>query len=162
MTISAELQTRYSTECDIDWRSAFVLYHPSAGYRFLIDHSEEFVGLVDGHEQLFAPVPAQVTMPSLDDSGRQDMKIVWCGISREAQAFLDAAIINPKEPVICRYTIFILGNPTPQIDPWIEFHLEAVAITEDAVAVTASRTDILNKIFPSEVYRLDKFPGLRR
>jgi hypothetical protein len=162
MAISQELQDRYSSECDIDWRNAFVLYHPSAGYRYLIDDSHEFIGFVDGVLKTFLPVPAKVKLPALDDSGRQEMSITWANISREAQVFLDAAVQGPDSPVICRYSIYLLDNQTAHIDPWIEFHLSFVSITEEVVMVTASRVDILNRIFPGEVYRPDRFPGLVR
>jgi hypothetical protein len=162
MTISAELQERYSTECDIDWRNAFVLSHPNAPTAYIIDHTEPFQGLVDGVLRTFVPVPTQFVPPSLDDSGTQEAQIIWCGIGQEAKLFLDIAATNPLEPVICRHTIYILGNPAPQSDPFTEFTLGSVSITREGVAVTASRSDIFNRQFPTEVYRLSRFPGLVR
>lgn len=160
MTISAELQERYSTECDVDWCNAFILSHPTAGRRYLVDHPEEIVGLVDGFPCTFSPVPTQVTPPTMDSSGRQEMQITWCGILGEAQSYLEGASADPSTHVSCRYTVFILGDQHPKIDPPIEFYLVSASVTENAVSVTASRVDILNKPFPGEVYRPDKFPGL--
>jgi hypothetical protein len=162
MTISAELQARYSTECDIDWRHAFVLSHSKAPTAYLIDHTELFDGLVDGVLQTFIPVPTSFVPPSLDDSGTQEAQIVWCGIGAEAKMFLDLAATDPMEPVVCRQTIYILGNPQPQNDPFTEFALAAVTFTRVGVAVTASRSDIFNRQFPTEAYRLSRFPGLLR
>jgi hypothetical protein len=170
MTLSAELQERYSTEVAIDWHNAFILSHPKATTRYLIDHYEEVEAYVDidtngdgkGPMVLFLPVPAQIEMPTLDDSGNQDLRIVWCGIQGEAKAFLDQAIQDPSSPVSCRHSIYIEGDPLPQSYPWTEFYLSSVTITEQGVSVTASRSDILNHMFPTEVYRVDKFPGVRR
>lgn len=162
MTISAELQSRYSSEVDIDWRDAFVLYHPSAGYRYLINHTEQFEGYAGSQLYLFEPVPCQIVPPSRDDTGRQDMSIVWGGIGQEALEFLNAAIVDGTQPILVSYSIFILGDPNPQIDPWIQFNLTNITVKEDSVTATATRADILNRAFPNQVYRTDWFPGLER
>jgi len=167
MSLSPELQARYTSEVDVDWRHAFVISHPLGGTRYLIDHTEEFTGNVDGSVQLFLPVPVQMVLPKRDGSGRSDMSLTWCGIQGEVDEFLCAAIgtgANPGGiyPIVCRYSVFILGDPDPQIDPWMEFRLTNIAITEEAVTATASSSDVLNQKFPTEVYRLSHFPGLRR
>jgi hypothetical protein len=188
MSLSPELQARYTSEVDVDWRHAFVIWHPLGGVRYLIDHTEEFTGNVDDARwnetpdgkwnwmpasgsgttpQLFVPVPVQMTLPKRDSSGRSEMSLTWCGIQKEVDQFLCAAIGTGDRPggiypVICRYSVFILGDPNPQIDPWVEFRLTNIAVTEQAVTATASSADVLNQKFPTEVYRLSHFPGLRR
>jgi hypothetical protein len=162
MTISATLITRYTTEVSVDWHNAFVLYHPLAGTKYLIDHTTEFWGAVDGWNQLFQPVPAKIVPAARDDSGRQDMSIVWCGIQDEALTFLDAAAADPTQAVTCRYSIFIDGSVTAQIDPWVEFMLTSISVSKEAVTAMASRADILNRPFPTVNYRVDTYPGLRR
>lgn len=162
MTISAELKERYRTEVDVDWRAAFVLQHPSAPTTFLIDHSEPYEGLFNGFMETFQPVPTKIVLPTKDDSGRQDLGIAFCGIGREAKAFLDAAVSNPLVPITVSFSIFILGSTAAQIDPWVEFFLTDISITTSVVTATASRADIINRQFPTEVYRLDTYPGLRR
>lgn len=162
MTISAELITRYTTEVDVDWRYAFVLSHPSAGTKYVIDGSEEYEGYYNGYLQLFLPVPVQIVLPTRDDSGRQDMALVWCGIESEARDFLDAAIADPTTRISCFFSAFIMGSPTPQIDPWEEFTLSNIMVDKNSVTATATRADILNRSFPTEVYRVDRWPGLRR
>jgi hypothetical protein len=167
MALSPELQARYTSEVDVDWRHAFVISHPLAPTKYVIDHTAEYRGNVDGTLQLFTPVPVQMVLPKRDGSGRSEMSLTWCGISGEAKAFLDAAIGTGASPggtypIVCRYSVFILGDPDPQIDPWVEFRLTNVAATEQAVTATASSSDVLNSKFPKEVYRLSHFPGLRR
>jgi hypothetical protein len=121
-----------------------------------------FNGLVDGVLRTFVPVPTQFIPPMMDDSGSQEAQIVWCGIGLEAKQFLDLASANPLAPVVCRHTIYILGDPTPQSDPFTEFTLASVTITREGVAVTASRSDIFNRAFPTETYHLSQWPGLLR
>ena len=165
MTLSADLITRYSTETDVDWRHAFIFSHPEATTKYIIGHTGEFEGLVDGFVQIFQPVPVEIVPTSRDAEGREEMQLVFGGIGLEAKGFLDEAIADGSEPVTMRYSIFILGDQDPQIDPWYEFHLASVSIKTDQVAVTASRADIINRPFPTEVYRVASapaFPGLRR
>lgn len=166
MTISGDLQARYTSEVDVDWRNAFVISHPNAGTLRIIDHTEEFTGYGNATTnpglQVYRPVPTQVKLPGRDESGRSDMSLVWCGIQDEAKAFLDAAITDGTQPIKCLHTIYILGNPNPQITPFTEFRLTGISISDEAVTATATQADIINRAFPTAVYRLDRFPGLRR
>lgn len=162
MTISADLVARYSSEVDVDWRHAFVLSHPAATTKYIISHTEEFQGYVDGALRLFTPVPTEIVPASRDDSGRSDMSLIWCGIGDEALSFLYDALDDATKPITCRYSIFILGDPNPQISPWLEFQLTGISVTETTVTATASRSNIINVAFPRELYRVEKFPGLRR
>jgi hypothetical protein len=162
MAISWDLAVRYSVEVDIDWHHAFILYHPQAGWRYLIDYTEEYEASAFGEIVPFSPVPTQLSLPTRDAEGRQDFGIVWCGISGEAAAYIEAAMVDPTIPITCYYSIFIIGNQLAQIDPWFTLTLTNISVAEDTVTATATRADILNKAFPSEVYRVDRFPGLRR
>lgn len=162
MSLSADLIDRYTSEMRIDWHNAFVLSHPSAGAAYLIDHHTELEGLVDNFPQLFRPVPSQIVLPARDDGGTQELSVVWCGIEDEARTFLDAAIADGTQPIRVRYSVYIEGNAAPQIDPWIELTLTSIAVSRESVAAVATRADILNRRFPTEVYRVDRYPGLRR
>lgn len=168
MTISADMRARYTSEVDVDWRHAFALYHPSAGWRYLIDHTEHFVGIIGDPNEAnpqtatFQPVPAQITFPGRDQSGRADMGITWCGIGEEALEYLNAAIVDGTKPIQCFYTIYLLGSQIPQIFPYVEFRLTGISATEEMVTASASQNDVINSKFPRLIYRIDKFPGLRR
>ena len=162
MSLDPDLVTRYTTEMRKDWHDAYVLSHPSSETVYLIDHSEEFEGLVDGYLRLFLPVPAQRIPPSRDDSGRQDAAITWAGVGGEAREFLDAAIADATQPVTCRWSIYLEGDQEPKIVPWVELALTNIAVTRETVSAIATRADILNRPFPTEVYRVERYPGLRR
>lgn len=161
--LSSDLILRYSSAMDVDWRHAFVLSHRLVAEPvYLIDYTEPYEGLVDGIVQTFIPVPVDLQLPSRDNEGRQDMTLTWCGISNPAKEFLDVAIADGLSPISCRHSIFILGDEAPQIDPWIEYYLVQASITLDHVMATASRSDVLNRKFPTQKYRFSRFPGLRR
>ena len=163
MALSGDLKARYTSEMDVDWRNAFILSHPSAGTLRVIDYTKQFTGLDnEGTSRTFYPVPTQVQMPSRDSSGRSEMGLVWDGLDPRVKTFLDAAIQDGTQPIKCLHTVFILTSTTPQVSPFTEFRLTGISVTEENITATASRGDIINKAFPSVVYRLDKFPGLRR
>ena len=166
MAISGDLHARYTSEVDVDWRSAFVISHPNAGVLRIIDHTEAFTGYGNATTnpslQVYTPVPTQIVLPTRDESGRSEMSLTWCGINGEALAFLNAAAADGTQPIRCLHTVYILSDPHPQIVPFTEFLLTGIGVTEEAVTATASRADIINKAFPTKVYRLDRFPGLRR
>lgn len=166
MALSGNLVARYTSEVDVDWRSAIVLEHPNAGILRLIDYTEEFTGYgnatVDPALRVYAPLPMQVQLPARDQSGRSDMGIVWDGYNDIILNYLNAAIVDGTQPIICRYTIYILTDPNPQISPFLEFKLTGISATETRVTATASRADIINRAFPTVIYRTDMFPGLRR
>jgi hypothetical protein len=160
--LTPELIERYQTEVDVDWRQAFVFEHPRAGTIYLINHTESLSGLFRETLCEFLPVPVETTWPTRDDSGTYEINLSICGVGGEAKTFLDKATKNADIPVSCFMSIFVLGDPTPQIDPWIELHLTGIVISLEGVAATATRVDIINRPFPRNVYRLSKYPGLRR
>jgi hypothetical protein len=168
--ISAELIARYTSEVDVDFVGVFRLEHPNAASRYIIDgttYPQQYEVNVNGALQLFEPVPTQITPPSRDDSGKADMAISWCGIQGEALAFLEEAfaaksVVLKPDPIKLFYSEIIIGSPEPQITPWYEFTLSNVGVTESVVTATATRADILNRTFPAERYRVNRFPGLLR
>ncbi len=162
MTISAELITRYTTGANVDWHEAFILSHPAAGNLYLINFQEEFIGLVDRYPHTFSPVPAQVVPPTRDSNGRQDLSIVWSGVKGQALEYLDKAIVDRTQVIQCWYTIYIEGDRNPQLDPMMELTLTNISVAETTVTAIATRADVLNRTFPSEFYRVDRYPGLRR
>lgn len=166
MTISADLQERYSTEVDVDWRAALILSHPKAETQYLVNHTEELRLATDSTRPTrlftFRPVPIEIVLPSRDDSGNSEMGIVICGIEDEALNFLYAALADATQPITCSYSVYILGDPLPQIEPWLVFQLTAISVTDESVAATASRSSVINMPFPRILYRLSQFPGLRR
>lgn len=162
MSISAELQARYSTECDVDWADALVIRHPAIVTRYWINHPEQQTGLVEEALQTFAPVPFKLRLPTRDSSGRQDMALVISNVGSLGTLLMDEARADLDSPLAVDYTIFLLGDPTPQLDPPIRLTLTGISLTDTVLTATATRADVFNLNFPREVYRPTAFPGLNR
>ena len=109
--------------------------------------------------------PFQVTLPRHDSSGaRQDMAVVLGNVDRLLMEELEAAQAQPDVPITCTLLIYTnQAGSDPAADPIILSVADPVA-TLDTITLTASRFDVLNRAFPatSEVYRIDRFPGLDR
>lgn len=162
MAISQELQDRYASEVDIDWHNAFVLKHPMAETHYFVDHVDLMPGYFEGRLCTFLPLPTHIEPPRSDDSGRVELTLVWGNIKRYAQHFLQFAAQDATQPIQCYHSVLIEGDQSPQIDPWIEYHLTDVVVTVEGVSATATRTDIINHPFPKALYRVSTYPGLRR
>lgn len=163
MTISAALQTRYSTEVDVDWWEALVLSHSKFSQTYyLCSDFDDQRGYIDGAVRTFDRVPFEFTWPDRSDTGRGDMQVVIGAIDTNIVAEIESALTDPTERIKARFTVFILGNTTPQYEPPIELSLTNIVVTEAAVSGVATNVDTLNAPFPSGVYRTDTFPGLAR
>lgn len=173
MTISAELAERYSTEVDVDWSEAIIISHSTFSTLYLCNTDEGFTALVpsvDGSSSIsasFVPVPFSITLPRRDESGRQEMAIAISNILLNAQTVLTTAIEKASEPIMIRYTVYIIpevssGDLLPQYDPPIELTMTDINVTIETITATATRSDILNLQFPVELYRSEKYPGLNR
>lgn len=168
MSLSAEMQARYSTEVDIDWCEALIISHSTFGYLYICNTIESFEALVPNEDgsgsttQTFLPVPFSIILPKRDESGTQEMSVAISNIGLQAQTALNDAIKKPREPIKLRYTIYILGDENPQYDPFLSLTMTDITVALDVVTATATRSDILNLKFPNELYRTEAFPGLNR
>jgi hypothetical protein len=156
------MQQRYTSEVDIDFWDALVLYHPTAGWAYMTNAQTNQQGTFNGATRTFLAIPFEVVLPTLDGEGQQDLQVVVCNIGEEMQRSLDLVKKQPQTPITCYFTQYIQGNLAPQFDPPMELHLSDVELTREVLRGTASRTDIFNQRFPRQLYRGDKFPALVR
>lgn len=162
MTISAALQTRYSTETDQDWWQGLILSHSLTQTLYLCDQPTAQVGLVDGVARTFAPVPFRLVEPTRDSEGLQQVALQICAIESEASTLLGQAIADPTERIRCRWGLWLIGDTAPQRDPLPELSLTRVDLTETVANCTAQSADILSRPFPGLLYRIGQWPGLDR
>ena len=162
MALSAELQARYTTEVDVDWWEALILSHSTGGTYYLTTSHESQQGTFDGAVRTFLPIPFTASLPTLDGEGQQDLTIAICNVGQEMRQALQLVKQKPEEPILCRYTIFINGNLSPQYDPPFELYLSSLQLTAAQLSGTASRVDVFNQPFPRQLYRTDWFPSLVR
>lgn len=164
MTLSAELQQRYSSEVDYDWWEALILSHSAAGTYYLANaqDGQSRQGMLDGDLRTFLPIPFEAVLPRRDGEGQQDLQIAICNVGAEMTTAVEEAITVPTEPIRARYTVYIEGNTAPQYDPPLELSLTDIILTEAQMSATATRYNVFNKPFPGVIYRPDSFPGLNR
>jgi len=111
----------------------------------------------------FVPVPFRVQLPTVDAKGQQDLQIMLDNVGREAMDAIEAASYLPTVNIAVVYRVYIdIEGTAPQLDPPLVLALQSVVIDAQAITGTATRTDVLNRPFPSELYRVDTFPGLNR
>jgi hypothetical protein len=112
---------------------------------------------------VFRPVPFLVQLPTQDGKGQQDLQIVIDNVGREIMDAIEAAAADPSVNITVTYRVFLdIANSLPQNDPPLVLALPSIVVGMASVTGTATRADVLNRPFPSEVYRVDSFPGLNR
>lgn len=111
----------------------------------------------------FQPVRFAVTLPAMDARGQQDLQMAIDNVGREAMDAIEAAAADPTKHIAVTYRVYLdLADSVPQIDPPLVLALQSIIVTNDAITGTATRADVLNRPFPSELYRADTYPGLDR
>jgi hypothetical protein len=165
MTISAELQARYTSEVDVDWWEALVLSHPAWSadlYLTGIKESAPRVGLWEGVSRTFTPALGEVVLPKRDPGGDQAMAVEIDAVGAGVLTLLQAAIADRRVPPTAQYTVYIEGETGPQIDPPWTLVISDVAYDEARVLATVSRADLINAPFPRQIFRPEQWPGLDR
>jgi len=133
---------------------------------FYINNTPKFwrFQLYDGGPlQDFSPVPFQIVYPTQDGQGQQDMNLVLDNVGRDAQEALEAAATSPRENIRVTVRVY-LNDPDsiPMNDPPLRLMLSEIEVNTTAMSGAATKSDTLNKLFPSYLYRTDNFPGLNR
>jgi hypothetical protein len=119
--------------------------------------------LESGQLVTFAPMPFRIVLPTVDGKGQQDLALTLANIGRDLVDPLEAAIVNPREPIKCTYRVYIdTPSTSPQNTPPLVLSITGVSVTAEAVSATATRTDVLGRAFPFNFYQYTQFPGLRR
>lgn len=167
MTISAELKRVYaSAPSDRRYVNTLELWHPLFPRRFFIVNDVtgwQFLLAPGGLLVPFVPVPFHVQMPTSDGKGQQDMQVQIDNIGREAMDAIEAASADPTINITTTLRIYLdVAGTAPQMDPPITLALQSVTVDAGAIVGTATRADVLNRPFPTELYRVDLFPGLNR
>ena len=127
-------------------------------WQFLLNAGDTPLAAVE-----FLPVPFRLVLPTVDGKGQQDLQMVLDNVGREAMDAIEAAAANPTINIGLTYRVYLdVPLTPPQVNPPLVLALQSVVITLDSIVGTATRADVLNKAFPSELYRVDLFPGLNR
>ena len=113
-----------------------------------------------GEQVTFAPYPFTFRKPHMDPSSLPEVEIEIDNVSADIIKNIEIAMQNPEKiRVIYRpYLSSDLNGPhfNPPMTLW------ATNINADIFTITMRATfgDMFNKSFPSELYTIDRFPGL--
>lgn len=168
MTLSSGLRRVYaSAPSDRRYIETLELWHPLFPRRYFIVndvYAWQFL-LAAGSPSAtpFVPVPFYVVQPTIDGKGQQDLQIQIDNVGREAMDAIEAASQNPSINISTVFRVYLdVPNTAPQNDPPLALALSSITINAGAIIGTATRADLLNRPFPTDLYRVDLFPGLNR
>lgn len=165
MAISAQLKAIYASGTASRYVETLEFYHSLFGRSYyMTNDTVPWVYLLeDGRQIRFEAVPFKVVLPTSDNGGNQDLSVTLANIGRDLVDPLEQAISKPQEAIKCTYRVYVdQANTSPQNMPPLVLTISSVQVSQDTVSATATRADVLNKKFPSKLYRYDDFPGLRR
>lgn len=119
--------------------------------------------LEDSTAQPYQPAYFEMVLPKMDGKGQQDIQLTLQNVDRVIVDELEAANALPSERIQVTLRLFLESDPGagPQNEPLV-LSLSNVQASSQTVTGTAGRSDILNRMFPAEVYRITRWPGLDR
>lgn len=166
MPISAALKRIYAS-APTDQRYIETLSFAHSQFtktHYLCNDLDEWTFLLEsGAPQAFQRLPFQILLPNNDRNGSQDLQIAISNVTRDLMYELELANEVPTEPIVVTYRVYLNQlNTEPQNTPVLEMTVTEVNAKADVISAVAKRANILNKPFPSVVYRIDTFPGLDR
>lgn len=126
------------------------------------DYKDWFLGVGVGSIN-YRALPFALKLPDKNTSGRQDLSISMCNIGREMLDLLEQANADPLNNIEVIYRVYLdIPQSDPQNDPPLTLSITNVAIDQYNLTATATRFDVLNKVFPTVLYNGVDFPGLLR
>jgi hypothetical protein len=165
--ITPELRRVYaSAPSEHRYLETLELAHPLFPSTFWLvndDRAWRFALAAGGPLQPFQPVRFTAVPPTTDGKGQQDLTLVIDNVGREAVDAIEAAAADPTTNIAVTYRVYLdVEDSEPQNDPPLVLALQSIKITHEAIAGTATRADVLNRMWPSVLYDPRNFPGLNR
>jgi len=130
------------------------------------------VGLVAGIEpgaardagQLvaFVALGFELELPPVDTVPVPEIVVTLDNVGREITKHLDAAAVSQERIEVTYRPYLSTDIEGPQMDPPLTMTLSEVEVDVFRITGRARVLDIGNKAFPSDIYTLRKYPGLRR
>ena len=165
MTISRDLQRLYaSAPADEEIRETLEIRHPRfAASHFLTNAALGFSANIETGQLVdFIALPFTAKLPGASSGGNQDLTLAIDNVDREIIDELERAAADPTQRISIVYRMYASGDlSAPGSDP-IALSISDISAGLTRVEATASRTDVLNRRFPSVLYEIGLFPGLDR
>ena len=113
--------------------------------------------------QVYQPCYFVLVLPNMDGKGQQDAQISLQNVDRMIVDELERANNDPTQRIVMTIRLFLEDDleAGPQNVP-LELSLTNIQANQSVVTATAGRSDVLNRPYPLEVYRIDRWPGLDR
>lgn len=108
------------------------------------------------------PLAFRVDLPDAGLQGRQDMQITLDNVGAELWNALEQAIALAQYPVVVTHRLFTSKELSAPVAIPIVLTVTSIAATTTAVQLTAERSDLINRKWPTVVYRSERWPGLVR
>lgn len=140
------------------------LTHPAWAQGFIVCnwHAPILVIFETGRQVTPIPLAFRVDLPDAGLQGRQDMQITLDNVGGELWNALEQAIALPQFPIVVTYRMYTTKDRSiPQAVP-VVLTVTSIAATPLAVQLTAERSDLINRKWPTVVYRAERWPGLVR
>jgi hypothetical protein len=110
----------------------------------------------------FVALGFEMELPPVDTIPVPEIVVTLDNVGREITKHLDAAAIS-QEAIQVTYRPYLSTDINgPQMDPPLSMTLSEVEVDVFRVTGRARVLDIGNKAFPSRIYTIKKYPGLRR
>lgn len=146
------------------WIDVIELTHPNWPQGYVLVNFADPLQVVfeNGRAVTAQPIGFQIDLPDAGTDGRQDMSIAMDNVGAEMWSAMELAQRSPGFPISVTwraYTTKQLG--APQAVP-VTLTVTNVTANRQAINLTASRTDIINRKWPRVFYRSERWPGLNR
>ena len=165
MVISAELARVYaSAPADDDVVETLELAHPNFTKTwFLVREPYPFDATLEtGAAVTFEALPFAVVLPAKSGEGQQDLGISIGNIDLVLIDELERANDDPTTKISATYRAYVSSDPSAPAFVLPALALSEIIASETVARGTATRTDVINRPFPSVLYTIQLFPGLDR
>lgn len=166
MPISDELKRVYaSAPSDVDYVETLEFSHSQFSKTYYFTNSMHDWDFLDenGQPVEFKTMPFEVKLPESNNSGAQELQLSMCNVGLEMMDEIEAANKTPRENIACVYRVYLnRPNSQPQNTPVLNLNISDIQADLQTVNATATRFDVLTKPFPTKVYNVVEFPGLKR
>ena len=113
-----------------------------------------------GIARIYEPCGFNFSLPPASEEGFQSLNVSIDNVGRRVIEFLQNAKAS-EIPVEVTYRPYLSTDLSrPQMDPPLRLHLKVVSVDEWQVSARATFLDIVNTVFPSEIYSRRRFPSL--
>lgn len=110
----------------------------------------------------FVALGFEMELPPVDTIPVPEIVVTLDNVGREITRHLDAAAIS-QDAIQATYRPYLSTDiDGPQMDPPLTMTLSEVEVDVFRITGRARVLDIGNKAFPSDIYTIRKYPGLRR